>query len=550
MRAKISLSILVFVFISQFTFSQSFQETAPDKYLIFFTDKENNSYSIERPEEFLSERAIERRIKQNIPIVENDLPVSPNYIDSLKNVGVKILNTSKWLNTATIETYSQQDLNEIANLTFVKSQLISKNEFAENIEHQTSNLQSLSNKLDYGFSGNQIEMLNGHILHNNGFQGEGMVIAVIDAGFNDVYNLPAFKSLFANNQILGFKNFVNRNDSDVIIHTHGMSVLSTIGGDIPGELIGTAPKSEFWLLISEDGESEYVIEEDNWIAAAEFADSAGVDVINTSLGYSTFDDSSQNHTYKDMDGNSTRISIAANIAASKGMVVVTSAGNSGSSSWKYITAPADADSVLTVGAVDAEGFYATFSSQGPSYDGRVKPNIVAQGKGTIVQSLSNGIVPGNGTSFSAPVISGMVACLWQANPDKTNMEILRAIEKSADQYQNPDGFKGYGIPDFAYANLLLKGIDYNLFEQNNLVKAYPSPFEESLTVEFYSYEKQEVVVDIVDIYGRQVFLCDIVLGETLYHTMLIENLAALTSGVYILRVHSAKESHQIKLLKQ
>ncbi len=310
---------------------------------------------------------------------------------------------------------------------------------------------------DYGQAFNQINMLNGIPLHDLGYDGAGMTIAVLDAGFLNANVLSAFDSLWLNNQIIGYKDFVSPLAPDIFgSHTHGTSVLSTMGANLPAEMVGTAPKADYWLLRSEDDATEYLIEELNWASAAEYADSVGVDVINSSLVYNTFDDPAQDHTYAYMDGNTTPITIAADLAASKGILVVNSAGNSGSSSWHYIGAPADGDSVFSIGAVNSSGVYASFSSTGPTYDGRIKPNVVAQGQGsTIISAYSGNVISGNGTSFSSPITAGMVASLWQAHPDKKNTEIMEAIQQSATQALNPDSLLGFGIPDYFAAHTLL-----------------------------------------------------------------------------------------------
>ncbi len=323
----------------------------------------------------------------------------------------------------------------------------------ENLVKGTTSGQSY----DYGQAFNQINMLNGIPLHDLGLDGAGMTIAVLDAGFLNADVIEAFDSLWLNNQIIGYKDFVSPLAPDIFdSHYHGTMVLSTMGANLPTEMVGTAPKADYWLLRSEDGATEYLIEELNWASAAEFADSLGADIINSSLGYTTYDDPAQDHTYEDMDGNTTPITIAADLAASKGILVVNSAGNSGSSSWHYIGAPADGDSVFTIGAVNSSGNYASFSSTGPTYDDRIKPNVVAQGQGsTVISAYSGNVTSGNGTSFSSPITAGMVACLWQAHPNKKNTEIMEAIQQSASQALNPDSLLGYGIPDYFAAHSTL-----------------------------------------------------------------------------------------------
>ncbi|MCB2219348.1 MAG: S8 family serine peptidase [Bacteroidetes bacterium] len=451
-------------------------QVAPDTYWIRFTDKNNSPYNINNPEEFLTQRAINRRIVQNIPIQQNDLPVNQTYIDAVVATGVSIKTVSKWFNSVTVYTTNPALIATIEEFSFVQSaqkvgngEITSKSnkpffekEWCSSEPMNTggkdpSSLQSFN----YGLAYNQINMLNGIALHDMGFDGSGMVIAVLDAGFTNVDIIPAFDSLWINNQILGVKDFVNPNSPNIFgSHYHGCMVLSTMGANLPGQMVGTAPHADYWLLRSENGSSEYLVEELNWVSAAEFADSVGADIINSSLGYTTFDDPTQDHTYDDMDGNTTPITLAADLAASKGILVVNSAGNSGSSSWQYIGAPADGDSVFSIGAVNSSGDYASFSSTGPTYDGRVKPNVVAQGQGTTIITTSGTVTTGNGTSFSSPVTAGMVACLWQAFPERKNMEIMDVIQQSASQYDNPDHYLGYGIPDYLEA--------YNILESTAL----------------------------------------------------------------------------------
>jgi serine protease AprX len=409
---------LLFIFIIIFV-AGTFSQTYPNRYWIQFTDKNNNPYSLDRPEEFLSERAIHRRMKQNISLSINDLPITPAYIDSLEALGVSVYNMSKWFNAITTNIISLELLEKIYDFPFVVKP--SGQEYQQITRGTKNNTAVVISELDswetfYGYPESQIKIHNGHFLHQQGFTGRGIQIAIIDAGFLGVDVVPGFSHLWNEGRILGTRDFVDRNSNIYRKNVHGMHVLSIIAGFIPYQFVGTAPDASFWLLRSEDVDSEFLIEEDNWISAAEFADSVGADIISVSLGYSIFDDSTQNHTYEDMDGNSTRISIAADIAASKGILVVSSAGNQGNKPWRYITAPADADSVLAIGAVDTLGNIASFSSVGPSFDGGIKPNVCAIGQGTYILRQNGLIGSGGGTSLSAPVISGLAACLWQANP--------------------------------------------------------------------------------------------------------------------------------------
>jgi serine protease AprX len=323
-----------------------------------------------------------------------------------------------------------------------------------------------------------------------------------------------------------------------------MKVLSILAANIPGQLIGSAPNSEYWLLRTEDVSSEYSIEEDNWISAAEFADSVGADIINTSLGYTEFDDSTQNYSYADMDGNSTRISIGADIASSKGILVVVSAGNLGDNDWEHISAPADADSVIAVGAVDKNIDYAGFSSRGPSYDGRVKPNIAAMGSGTYHQTTNGEIIAGNGTSFSAPIISGLAACLWQKYPELTNIQIKSKIEESANQYASPDIFLGYGIPDFAKASNLTN-IEY--LEKNKSIKSYPNPFSNIINIELNNAKVSIAKVELINLQG-QIIYCQV--SENNTNKLIINNLGNIPTGIYLLKISTNNSFFTQSIIKE
>ncbi|OFX83771.1 MAG: hypothetical protein A2W99_03225 [Bacteroidetes bacterium GWF2_33_16] len=545
------LKLFRLVFLVIIISPQLFAQIAPNKYRIYFTDKNYSGFSIEHPEEFLSEKAINRRERQNIQIIENDLPVSKFYIDSLKALGLNILNTSKWQNTVTIYSTNQILLDTLHHIGFIKSiQKKSTEEISSLVQTNYKSTHSISevtnSNIDYGDSGNQIRLHNGHILHQNGFWGQGITIAVIDAGFYNVDILPAFDSLLENNQIQAIYDFVDNDDFVFDANNHGMKVLSIIGGNIPGQLIGAAPKANFLLLRSEDVNSEYSIEEDNWAAAAEFADSAGADIINTSLGYTVFDDLSLNYSYRDMNGNTAFITKAADIAASKGILVVVSAGNQGNATWRYISAPADGDSVLTVGAVNAFASYVEFSSQGPSSDGRIKPNVAATGYQTILQDVSGQVSKGNGTSFSAPIISGLAACLWQAMPELTNMEILDRIEQSSHQYSNPDYKIGYGVPDFAKAANLTNAISKR--NDGYSIKAYPNPFTQqlSLYLNISKFSNSPIIVELYNVLGQQLYNKELF---TTNNILIIDNLDNLSKGIYIVKITIDNKTHQIKVSK-
>jgi serine protease AprX len=524
------------------------EKTAPSKYRVIFADKDFG-YSLDDPSEFLSPAAIERRQKLGIPVTENDLPVSPFYISTLQSYGVKVINSSKWFNSVTVLVQDTSVLNDIASLPFVIKNIHAFEE-GHAVNNKNSNTMSVDkfSEFDYGPSWLQTAVHNGHLLHQNGYTGNGITIAVLDAGFSNADTLPVFNRLFENGKILGTRDFVEPGNNVYKEATHGMSVLSIIGGYQTEGLIGTAPDASFWLLRTEDGSTEYIIEEDNWIAGAEFADSAGADIINTSLGYSVFNDSSQNHTYNDMDGNTTRVSRAADIAASKGMLVIVSAGNQGNVQWKYITAPADGDSVLTVGAIDRTSILASFSSRGPSSDGQIKPNIVAFGQGIYVAGADGSVRQGNGTSFSAPVITGLSACLWQANPDMNAQEIFSAIIESADRFYNPDNDYGYGLPDYNLANLLLKAKKQSP-EKNAGISAFPNPFYNHLYVFFKEPVSTSINIRLFDLMGKEVFQNTYAEVPERKFLMLESDLERIQRGIYIIRIESGDLSGNFKLIK-
>ncbi len=455
----VSLSFIIGLLLLQTAFAQ--QKVAPNMYVVYFKDKLNSPYSVDKPQEFLSEKAILRRQKYNISITEQDIPVNKSYTDSLEKSGFKIRAVSKWLNCAVVETEAnlQSDSVNLPDFTCVKEQIKKEKKQYKPEKHKAIKITGEPDTFfyyDYGYGKSQTTIMNLHNLHNKGFNGKNLDIALLDAGFKNVDKIPGFDSLRTKKQILGIRDFVDR-DTDVYEDaSHGMQVLSTIAANLPGKLVGTAPEANFWLLRTETEHSEYLVEEYFWIAGAEFADSAGADILHSSLGYNDFDDTTSNFAYSDMNGDIAPATIAADIAASKGILVTCSAGNEGKSSWKYITSPADADSTLTVGAVSARNVITDFSSRGPAPDGRIKPEIVAQGAFTWVLKPKRGINFAFGTSFSGPIIAGAVACLWQAHPRCTNMEIIDAVIKSADRYTNPDNEYGYGLPDFDKADKYLK----------------------------------------------------------------------------------------------
>ena len=431
------------------------------KYRISLKDKAATEYSLKKPEKYLSAKAIERRRKQNLPIDSTDLPVCRKYIDEIRKQGVKIVVTGKWDNFVTVSCNDTTLIDRIAALPFVLSTekvWISPGAGKPSMATERDsvlNQPTIHPDSIYGRAITQIQMSNGDKLHEAGFKGQGMTIAVIDAGFHNVDKITAMQNI----RILGTNDFVNQQADIFAESSHGMSVLSCIGMNRPDIMTGTAPEASFWLLRSEDEYSEHLVEQDYWSAAVEFADSVGVDVINTSLGYYSFDDKSKNYKYRDLDGRHALMSRQASHIADKGMILVCSAGNSGAGSWKKITPPGDADNVLTVGAIDKRAVLATFSSVGNTADHRVKPDVVAVGVGSDVIRTDGNQGRANGTSFSSPIMCGMVTCLWQACPTLTAKEVIELVRRSGDRAGFPDNIYGYGVPDMWKA--------YNDYKSNN-----------------------------------------------------------------------------------
>lgn len=532
-------------------------QVAPNKYYIEFTDKNNNTYSLDRPEEFLSERSLQRRANQDIDLDISDLPVSQVYVDSLESLGLDVLNVSKWFNSATVFTTDAALMDTIGYLGFIsnsskyepisgdKVKVPSKYKVLRDPQKGASE----ENYYNYGTSSDQVFMHNGQMLHNQGYRGQGMMIAVTDAGYIGLPNLPCFDSLYEDNRVLASRNFVHGGTFVNSYSTHGMRVLSIMAGNAPGNLIGTAPEAQYLLLMSEDAESENIIEEINWLSAAEFADSMGADIINVSLGYLDFDMSEYNHTYAQMNGASAIISYAASVASSKGMLVVVAAANSGEDEvHPWINAPGDAKDVITAGAIWSSQTYAAFSSIGPSYDGRVKPDLVAMGAGTTNQETDGNYSQGNGTSFAAPLLTGMFACLWQQFPEKTNFEIMEAAKQSATLYGEPSIYLGYGIPDFYLASQILSvGI-----ESVKVLKpeVFPNPYTDSFSVSLKNQPGDSIVLFVNDLSGRKnyMWMQHTALEQDL--TIKINELANLKSGVYIVTVIINQVRYSEKLIKK
>ena len=462
----------------------SYTTFAQNQYFVLFKDKANSPYSVSRPKEFLSDRSIKRRTNQKITITERDLPPNPSYLTEIVKTGAKVLYKSRWINGALIQT-DAATLTKILNLSFVRG-LEGKGDIRNarlNEGDQTTNTKNkFGNEgiLDNGLSQTQLAMLGADKMHTKGYHGEGMLIGVLDSGFLNANKLSFFNDLLNDKRVIGTWDFVNNEPNVYNDHNHGTNVLSCMAAFENSRIVGTAYKASYFLLTTEDVASETKREEANWLFGAEMADSVGVDVINTSLGYTEFDNPIQNYKYTDMNGDRALATRAADWAAQVGILVVASAGNDGSGSWKYIGTPADADSIIAVGAVSSSQNIASFSSYGPSADGRVKPELSAQGSNTTIGNTNGTVGLSSGTSFSSPLMAGFAASFWQAFPNLTNMQVREYLIRSASQYTNPDNRVGYGIPNFdkAYELAELESLINELKKSGQEVIVFPNPIND------------------------------------------------------------------------
>ena len=432
-------------------------------YRIYLSDKKDSPYSLAHPSRFLSRRSLDRRKRQHLALDSTDLPVSPRYIRQIeKNEEVSVIGKSRWKNTLLVRVKDTTLLHTLDQLPFVQKRKMvwqspdSITPTAERVKY-LDHFDEHDNRPDqkYGRSYEQIRLLQGQRLHDIEMEGAGMMIAIIDGGFRNVDRIPAFQRA----DIRGYKDFVCPPSPSVFAETdHGTKVLSAMAINEPFYYIGSAPKSAYWLLRSEDQQTEQEVEEDYWVMAAEFADSVGCDLINSSLGYNEYDHAKMTHPLWHLNGQTAFISQAASMVADKGIILINSAGNSGMGPWKKITVPADAENILTVGAVTPDAPYriAPFSSIGPSQDGRVKPDVVAVGAPAFLVNGRGNIMQDMGTSFAAPMVCGLAACLWEALPEKTAKEIMELIRLSSNNYEHPDNIYGYGIPKFWRAYMLGK----------------------------------------------------------------------------------------------
>ena len=421
-------------------------------YRLYLRDKDlqHTPFSVNRPEQFLSVRSIERRKRQGLPVDVTDLPIAPAYLDSVSRTGIEIVGQSKWNNTLLVKIHKEKELNKLNSLSFITRKLKVFSSPDSITERKRSSFRKELNSWEsgathYGAAAEQLKSLGGQRIHERGFYGNGMMIAVLDGGFMNVDRIPALHGM----KLAGLKDFVVPKSNNIFEEMeHGTMVLSTMAANAPNLYVGVAPEAQYVLVRCEDERTESLAEEDYWASAAEYADSLGVDVINSSLGYHDFDDVKTNHLYWEQDGETALISHTASMCADKGIICVNSAGNDGMGVWKKINFPADAKNILTVGSINEQGKNAAFSAVGPTADGRIKPDVMAFGSPTSVITGRGAIINDNGTSFSSPLIAGMTACLWQALPHKTAKQIIKLVKMAGNNQQHPDNIYGYGVPDF------------------------------------------------------------------------------------------------------
>jgi len=539
---------IIFVSILLFQFCVFSQEDA----WVYITDKQDVVNSIANPTTIFTQKAIDRKAKHGVVIDERDVPVNESYITLLKNaVGITVLAKSKWFNAVHVRGTETNIDNLLTNpaLTFIdhidfadKSLNMNRTSEEKNIENKFD-LENTFVNFNYGNTQNQIEMINADDLHIADFTGEGVTIAVLDASFTNVNTMGAFQRIRDNGDLLGGYDFVDRT-ANIYAHdprpgsiSHGTQVLSTMAGFISNNYVGTAPDSSYYLFRTEDGASENPIEESYWVEAAERADSLGVDIINTSLGYLDFDNSNYDYISTDMDGNTAFITKGANIAFEKGLMLVTSAGNSGASG---VAAPADSEFVFTIGAVNSSGNYASFSSVGSSIQPSQKPDVVAQGQLPYLVDANNNIVQNNGTSFSSPIMAGAIACLMQALPNKTNIEIMQILRESASQFSTPDYQLGYGIPNFQDALNAALSIDN---KANTRIELFPNPTNGMV---YFKFPLNETIlkVSLFNVLGQHVNTFSVTRNNNLM------DISSLSKGVYIAKIESNNGSKSLKLIKE
>ena len=531
---------------------------------VTFTDKNNTPYSLTSPGTYLSPRALARRTTQGIAIDSTDLPVNQAYIDSVLTItGGVFHESSRWLNMCMVLLHDSAQILTLSGKPYIRDiKLVGyyvtnlhfrKSKTTGPITAPAAQRTTTGDCAYYGNTCNQTQLVNGNYLHDNGYDGQGMLIAVLDAGFVYSNMNPAFDSLMSSGRIIDSFDFVWRDNNILQQDDHGAMVLSTMAGYLPGTFVGSAPRAMYALYLTEYDPDDQPLELDNMICAAERADSIGADVITESLGYDLFNypPGSGQVFATDLDGKTTVAAQAANIATKKGMLFVATAGNDGTPvpGWgTHILTPGDADSALTIGSTDGTGTPSSFSGYGPNAAGQIKPDVSAMGEGeTLIIGAGYGSAPG--TSFSTPQVAGWAACLWEAHPNATTGQIRRAIIKCASDYTSPGSQIGYGVPNFECTNQLLSVLDTpSPFTPSNWVIATPNPFYDKLMLDVKPNVAGDVAFRLTDMAGREIYTIHYTLNKG-HNAPVSISVPELPAGIYILKVVSATQQKVLKLLR-
>jgi serine protease AprX len=543
------------IFIALLYSKASVCEEPSNVYFIQFKDRAGSTYNIEHPLVFLSAKAVERREKNGIAIVENDKPLNSIYVQQVALYTDSIIHRLKWFNGVTAIISTNAQVNALRTLPFVKDvqQLnitpIAAKDAWKKLETEYTEIENQPAS-EYGAGENQVTMISADSLHNKGFKGNGVIIAVFDNGFNHVNSIDAFQHLLADKKILYTYDYVKRQKDVYNVGDHGTAVLSTMAAVRPYKMIGTAPEANFLLFATENNQDENILEEYNWAEAAEKADSIGADVFTTSLGYTEFSPSFGNHIYEDLTGNKTVITQAANIAFSKGIIVLNSAGNEGEKPWHYISAPADGKDVIAVGAVDKDGAIAKFSSRGPNASQQIKPDLDAQGAGVSVIDLNGNLFNSNGTSFSCPILAGGVACLVQAFKDSSATKIKEVLMQSAHMFKRPDNDYGYGIPNLYNAFLLLKEDNSSLIANTTESIIYPNPFTSTPTLLLKQEGTGITNVSIYNYLGQKVWGNEYNMRYNAIEIISLDGTESLQAGNYIVYIRQGDKKKVIRIFRR
>ncbi|MEO5976164.1 MAG: S8 family peptidase [Chryseolinea sp.] len=539
MASSKQIIFIVLCFVSQYAFAQT------NRYMVFFKDKAGTTYATDKPSLFLSARAINRRLMHNIPITEQDFPVNNAYVAGVAATGAETYFTTRWMNGVLVQCDASlktniELLNYVDHVEFVapSARLQKQGRKIKNGEAKGATIQDLTSQ--------QLQLIGLNDMQEAGYRGETIHIGIFDGGFPGVNTTTPFEHIFTENRIdlQSSKDFIANTNSVFQYDAHGTEVFSVIAAYQQGNFTGGLYEAEYQLYVTEDVSNEYRIEEYNWMFAAERADSAGVDVINSSLGYYDFDDSNMNYSKSDMDGKTTVISKAAQWLSDRGVIVVCSAGNEGAIAWQIITAPADAKDVLATASVNIAGQRAGSSSKGPSADGRVKPDVAAMGVNTNVirPDGSNGTV--SGTSLASPLVASLAAGIWQRYPSMSNIEVIEAIRKSASQANNPDNLLGYGIPNFkAVVNYL------ESHPQENAFDVFPNPVvADTFTIRPSDPSKvTSCHIELVSTQGQVIYGKDI--SFSWLNRAYSQNLSSTAAGLYFLRISWGGKKYVYRLVK-